>query len=90
MVEVADFEFDHVAAIAALVEKEKIDCDFTLTRSFDIYTNKEEAAKAKKYYDESKAAGVAKSTIDDLVWTDVDHAEEASTFPPSCPSCPSC
>jgi glycine/D-amino acid oxidase-like deaminating enzyme len=75
-VEVADFEFDHVATIASLVEKEKIDCDFTLTRSFDIYTDKEEAEIAKKYYDEFKAAGIAKSTIDDLVWTEAEHAEE--------------
>jgi hypothetical protein len=40
-VEVAGFEFDHVPTIAALVKKEKIDCDFTLTRSFDVYTVKE-------------------------------------------------
>jgi hypothetical protein len=77
-VEVADFEFDHVPAIAAPVEKEKIDCDFTLTKSFDIYTDKIQAETAKKYYHEFKAAGIAKSTMDDLIWTDAKHAEEAS------------
>jgi hypothetical protein len=79
-VEVADFEFDHVPVITALVGKEKIDCDFTLTRSFDIYTIKDEAETAKKDYDEFNAAGIAKSTINDLVWTDEEHAEEASTL----------
>jgi hypothetical protein len=69
-----------VPTIAALVEKEKIDCDFTLTRSFDIYTDTEEAETAKKHYEEFKAAGIAKSTIDDLIWTSLEHAEEVSAY----------
>ena len=77
-VEVAELEFDHVEAIAALVKKENIDCDFTLTRSFDIYTDRIEAETAKKCYEELKAAGIAKSTIDDLIWTDAEQAEEVS------------
>jgi hypothetical protein len=79
-VEVADFEFDHVSAIATLVEKEKIDCDFTLTRSFDAYTVKEEAEATKKHYDELKVAGIAKNTMDDLTWTDAEHAEGVFTL----------
>jgi hypothetical protein len=77
-VEVANFEFDHVPALAALVEEEKIDCDFTLTKSFDIYTDILQAKTAKKYYNEFKAAGIAKHTMDDLIWTDAEHAEEVS------------
>ncbi|KAE9374639.1 FAD dependent oxidoreductase [Stipitochalara longipes BDJ] len=77
-VEVADFELDHVQAIAALVEKENIACDFTLTRSFDIYTDEIEAEAAKKSYEEFKSTGIAKSTIDDLIWIDAEHAEEVS------------
>ena len=65
-------------AIAALVKKENIDCDFTLTRSFDIYTDKTEAETAKESYEKLKAAGIAKSTIDDLIWTDAEQAEEVS------------
>lgn len=34
--EVAQFEADHVAAIKELVEKEKIDCDFVITRAMDV------------------------------------------------------
>lgn len=72
----ADFEFDHVQAIADLIKKEGIDCDFELTRSYDIYTDVEQAAAAKKNYLNLKEMGVAKSTIDDLEWTDADRAEE--------------
>jgi hypothetical protein len=72
-----------VLTIAALVEKEKIDCDFTLTRSFDIYTEKELAETAKRSYDELREARVASRTIDDLVWTEAENAEEVSTFPTS-------
>jgi hypothetical protein len=56
-----------MAAIATLVEKEKIECDFTLTRSFDVYTDKEEADTAKRHCNEFKEAGIAKSTMNDLV-----------------------
>lgn len=80
-VELADFEFDHVPVIAELVKKENIDCDFTLTRTFDIYTDKDAAAEAKKVYLELKAAGVAKTTINDLEWTDADKAEAVNSKP---------
>jgi len=32
-------------------EKEQIGCDFTLTRSFDVWCNEEAALKAKAVYD---------------------------------------
>ena len=70
-------------AIAALVEEEKIDCEFTLTRSFDIYTDREQAETAKKYYEDFKVAGIAKSTIDDLIWTEAEEAEEVGATPTS-------
>ncbi|TVY12531.1 Gamma-glutamylputrescine oxidoreductase, partial [Lachnellula arida] len=76
--QVAQFELDHVNAFASLVEKEGIECDFELTRSFDIYTDPEQAAVAKANYLKLKEAGVAKSTIDDLEWIDADRAEEVS------------
>lgn len=37
----------HVAAIKELVEKEKIDCDFVLTRSIDVWSNQEAADAAR-------------------------------------------
>ncbi|KAJ5963434.1 uncharacterized protein N7479_003310 [Penicillium vulpinum] len=49
--EVIEFEIAHVQAIKSLVEKENIDCDFTLTRSIDVWCNEEAAQKAKERYD---------------------------------------
>ncbi|KUJ19730.1 FAD dependent oxidoreductase [Mollisia scopiformis] len=76
--ELAKFEFDHIRAVADVVKKEKIDCDFKLSRSFDIHTEPEVAAAAKKDYLELKKAGIAKTTIDDIVFTDGDDAEQVS------------
>jgi glycine/D-amino acid oxidase-like deaminating enzyme len=75
-VEVADFEFNHIQAIADLVEKEKIDCDFKLTRSYDIYTEQDSVDEARRSYDELKSAGVAKTTIDDLIWWEGEEAKK--------------
>lgn len=47
----AEFEIAHVFAIKDLVEKEKIDCDFTLSRTVDVWCNEQAAAKAKQVYD---------------------------------------
>jgi hypothetical protein len=80
-VEVADFKFNHVSTIADLVKKENMDCDFVLTRSFDCSTDPKEAAALKAAYLKLKGAGIAKSTIDDLEWTDAHKAEEV--LPPT-------
>ena len=50
-VELAEFEIAHVWAIKELIEKENIDCDFTLTRSMDVFCNPDAAANAKESYD---------------------------------------
>ncbi|PWY96544.1 FAD dependent oxidoreductase [Aspergillus sclerotioniger CBS 115572] len=49
--EVPEFEVAHLNVIKSLIEKEKIDCDFTLTRSIDVWCNEEAAARAKGVYD---------------------------------------
>ncbi|KAF8849114.1 FAD dependent oxidoreductase [Acephala macrosclerotiorum] len=76
--EIAQFEFDHLKAVADVVEKENIDCDFKLSRSFDIHTEPEEAAAAKEDYLKLKAAGIAKETIDDVVFYEGEEAEKVS------------
>jgi hypothetical protein len=63
------------------VKKENINCDFVLTRSFDCTTNPEEATSIKAAYLKLKEAGISKSTIDDLEWTEADKAEEV--LPPT-------
>jgi hypothetical protein len=76
-----------VQAIADLVEKEGIDCDFELTRSYDIYTDKEQAEVAKENYLKFKEAGVARSTMEDLEWTDADRGEEVHSCCFNCELC---
>lgn len=49
--EIPEFEIAHLKVIKTLIETEKIDCDFTLTRSIDVWCNEEAAAKAKNMYD---------------------------------------
>jgi glycine/D-amino acid oxidase-like deaminating enzyme len=49
--EVPEFEIAHLPVLKSLIEKEKIDCDFTLTRSIDVWCNEEAALKAKEMFD---------------------------------------
>ncbi|EED23993.1 FAD dependent oxidoreductase superfamily [Talaromyces stipitatus ATCC 10500] len=49
--EVTEFEVAHLKAIKSLVEREKIDCDFTLTRSIDVWCNEGDAMKSMGKYD---------------------------------------
>lgn len=74
--EIAQFEFDHLKAIADVIKKENIDCDFKLSRSFDIHTEPEEAAAAKEDYLNLKATGIAKETVDDIVFYEGEEAEK--------------
>ena len=64
--------------IASLVKNESIDCGSTPTKSFDVFAETEEASAAEKAYLELKKAGVAKTTMDDLVWARAEDAEKTS------------
>lgn len=55
--EMAVFEMSHVQAVKDLVEKEKIDCDFVLTRAYDVILDPKLAEKTKKEFDELVAEG---------------------------------
>lgn len=50
-VEVVRFEIAHMKILEELVRKEKIDCDLTFSRSYDIYLDADQLADAKKFYD---------------------------------------
>jgi hypothetical protein len=75
-VELCEFEDVHVPVLTELIKKEEIECDFRLSRSYDIYTDREEARKVKEAYLKLKSEGVAKRTMEDLVWTDEENAEK--------------
>jgi hypothetical protein len=54
--EIAEFEIANLRALKKIIEQEKIDCDFTLARSVDVWCNEESAKKAKVVYDRMVAA----------------------------------
>lgn len=56
--EVAETEIAGMWTVKKVVEEEGIDCDFRLTRSMDVWCNKEEAARAKEVYDSMVAKGL--------------------------------
>ncbi|KAJ5688797.1 hypothetical protein N7462_003189 [Penicillium macrosclerotiorum] len=49
--EVVRFEIAHMEEIKDLVQKEKIDCELTFTRSYDIYLNADELKETKRFVD---------------------------------------
>lgn len=75
--EIAKFEIAHVQAIKKVVEEEKIDCDFTLTRSYDVWCNEEAAVKAKEMYETMKGYGF--DYMDDVVFYYGKNAEGVSS-----------
>ena len=75
--EIAKFEIAHVQAIKKVVEEEKIDCDFSLTRSYDVWCNEEAAVKAKEMYETMKGYGF--DYMDDVVFYDGKNAEGVSS-----------
>lgn len=64
--EVAQFEIANLRALKKIIEAEKIDCDFTLTRSTDVWCNEESAKKAKAVYDRMVAENL--DYMDDVVF----------------------
>ncbi|OOQ83096.1 FAD dependent oxidoreductase superfamily [Penicillium brasilianum] len=71
--EIAEFEINNLRALKKIIEQEKIDCDFTLARSIDVWCNAEAAEKAKSVYDRIVAEGF--EYMDDVVFYTGDTVE---------------
>ena len=71
--ELAEFEISQVQAIKKLVREEKIACDFTLTRTCDVWTNQTAADKAKAVYEAMTSYGL--QYMDDVHFTAGKSAE---------------
>ncbi|KAK8258251.1 FAD dependent oxidoreductase-domain-containing protein [Phyllosticta capitalensis] len=74
--EVAAFESSQVYAVKELVEKEKIDCDFTLTRAVDVCLDAEHAAKCKAEFEQLVAA--KRPSVRDVFFAEGAKAEAIS------------
>jgi hypothetical protein len=77
-VEVVRFEISHMKEIEELVRKEKIDCDLTFTRSYDIYLDADHLAAAKGFYDFLVGQGL--DFIDDVKYFSQEDAQGVSTL----------
>ncbi|KAL4875733.1 FAD dependent oxidoreductase [Aspergillus karnatakaensis] len=73
--EVAEFEAKHVDAIRNIVEKEKIDCDLSVTEAVDVQTDDLHARSLKEKYDRMVASGCEPTKRTRYI-----GAEEAETF----------
>jgi hypothetical protein len=69
-----------MAAMKATVEKEDIDCDLFVTRSFDCYYDSNHASLIKAFLDEQRQAG-AKWT-QDVQWHEGPNLERVSSSRP--------
>jgi hypothetical protein len=76
-VEVANFEASQVMAVKELVEKEKIDCEFTLTRACDVILDEALARETDIAFAELKRSGVA--NLKDVHYTTRKNAERVCT-----------
>lgn len=74
--EIANHEIAHVQAIKDLVAKENIDCDFTLTRSFDVFYDEDMAMQAKEAYHAMVKKGL--TCVNDAHYTPAKYAERIS------------
>lgn len=74
---ISNFEISHIQALKDLVERERIDCDFTLGRSMDVFLDEAQALEAKGAYDELKESGLV--SLKDVQYTSAKNAEIVST-----------
>ncbi|KAH7025170.1 FAD dependent oxidoreductase [Microdochium trichocladiopsis] len=75
-VEVANFEASQLRAVKELVEREKIDCEFTLTRACDVILHEAQAKEAEEAHEQLVKSGVA--DLRDVQYTSRKHAERVS------------
>ena len=79
-VEVVRFEISHMKILDELVRKEKIDCDLTFSRSYDIYLDADQLANAKKFYDFLVEQGL--DFMDDVKYLSQEEAQGVSRSVP--------
>ncbi|GME71392.1 unnamed protein product [Ambrosiozyma monospora] len=72
--DIANFEFKNLQAVKELIETNQIDCDFVLSRAFNVEVTKSGAESAKKNY-EMFLKNPYMTMKHDLFWVDGKQAE---------------
>ena len=76
--EISKFEISHLEAIGDLVAREQIDCDLTVTRTFDVFLNEDHAKTSKEAYDKMIRSGI--TSIKDAHFTSAKQAEQVCSL----------
>lgn len=74
--EISNHEVAHIQVIKKLIEEEHIDCDFTLTRTFDVFFDEAFANESKEAYDILIKRGLTSAR--DAHFTPAKYAERVS------------
>lgn len=72
-IEISKFENSHIQVFKDVVERLNIDCEFTLTRSMDVFLEEEAALKCKHAYDLLLSSGM--TAMGDMQFTPAKYAE---------------
>ncbi|OJD17276.1 hypothetical protein AJ78_02610 [Emergomyces pasteurianus Ep9510] len=57
--ELSNFEAEHIPAIRDVIEKEGIECDFNMTRSFEVLLREDHCKKVEKAFNQLVKSGVS-------------------------------
>jgi hypothetical protein len=76
---VASFEAKHVQAMKELVDRNKIDCDYVVTKAADVQLNPRLSEKLKRGYDQLIASGCSPTMH--AKYVEQDNAEAVSPCP---------
>lgn len=72
--EVAAFEAKHVSFLKEFIEKEKIDCDYSVTKAVDVQLSADHSKRLKDGYEKLIKEGCAPTTT--VKYIDTNEAEK--------------
>lgn len=72
--EVIAYQLDQQTALQEVVEKEKIDCELSVTRSFDIFFDADHAREMQEFVSTMQAEGAP--WAQHMTWIDASESEK--------------
>lgn len=72
--EVVAYQLDQLAALKGVIEKEKIDCEFSLTRSFDVFFDEDHSREMQEFVSTQQAEGAP--WAQHMTWIDASESEK--------------
>ena len=72
--EVVAYQLNQLTALKEVVEKEKIDCEFSLTRSFDVFFDEDHAREMQEFVSIQQVDGAP--WAQHMTWIDASESEK--------------